>query len=56
MDEFKGKNVVCILSGSLLDLSRLDEIKEHSLLYEGLKYFFLINFPLKQGILREFVT
>lgn len=54
-EEIKGKNVVCILSGGNTDLSRLDEFKEHSLLYEGLKYFFLINFPLRQGILREFI-
>jgi len=54
-EEIRGKNVVCILSGGNTDLSRLDEFKEHSLLYEGLKYFFLINFPLRQGILREFI-
>lgn len=54
-EEIKGKNVVCILSGGNTDLSRLDEFKEHSLLYEGLKYFFLISFPLRQGILREFI-
>ncbi|KAL4512614.1 hypothetical protein ABPG72_020451 [Tetrahymena utriculariae] len=53
--EIKGKNIVCILSGGNTDLSRLDEFKEHSLLYEGLKYFFLITFPLRQGILREFI-
>lgn len=46
-EQIKEKNVVCILSGGNTDLSRLDEFKEHSLLYEGLKYFFLINFPLR---------
>ncbi len=46
-DDIKGKNVVCILAGGNTELSRLDEFKEHSLLYEGLKYFFLINFPMR---------
>jgi threonine dehydratase len=54
-DEIKGKNVVCIISGATVDLSRFDEFKEFSLLYEGLKYFVLINLPLKCGIIREFV-
>ncbi|EGR32305.1 threonine dehydratase, putative [Ichthyophthirius multifiliis] len=55
-DEIKGKNVVCILAGGNTELSRLDEFKEHSLLYEGLKYFFLINFPMRQGVLKEFIV
>lgn len=41
-DEIKGKNVVCIVSGASVDLSRFDEFKELSLLEEGLKYFFLV--------------
>lgn len=55
-EEIKNKRVVCILSGGTVDLSRFDEFKEHSLLYEGLKYFFLIQMPLKPGILKNFVT
>ena len=46
-EEIKGKNVVCIIAGGNTELSRLEEFKEHSLLYEGLKYFFLINLPMR---------
>ena len=54
-EEIKGKNVVCVVSGSNNDLSRLEEIKERSLLYEGLKHYFVIKFPQRSGALREFL-
>jgi threonine dehydratase len=55
-DKIKGKRVCCIISGGTVDLSRFDEFKELSLLHEGLKHFFLIQMPLKPGILKSFVT
>ena len=36
-NEIKGKNVVCVVSGSNNDITRMEDIKERSLLYEGLK-------------------
>lgn len=54
--EIKGKNVVCIISGSNNDIDRMQEIKERSLQYEGLKHYFLINFAQRPGALREFVN
>ena len=42
-DRIKGKNVVCIVSGSNNDIDRMQEIKERSLQYEGLKHYFLIK-------------
>jgi threonine dehydratase len=54
-EEIKGKNVVCIVSGGNNDIDRMQEIKERSLLYEGLKHYFIINFPQRAGALREFV-
>ncbi|MCS6822951.1 MAG: threonine ammonia-lyase IlvA [Cytophagaceae bacterium] len=54
-EKIKNKNVVCILSGGNNDLGRMDEIKERSLLYEGLKHYFIINFPQRAGALREFL-
>lgn len=51
----KGKNIVCIVSGGNTDLARLDTFKEIALIHEGLKHFFLINFPTKNGILRDFI-
>ena len=54
-EKIKGKNVVCIVSGSNNDLGRLEEIKERSLIYEGLKHYFIISFPQRAGALREFL-
>ncbi|MEM1136738.1 MAG: threonine ammonia-lyase IlvA [Bacteroidota bacterium] len=55
-NQIKGKNVVCIVSGSNNDITRMEEIKEKSLLYEGLKHYFIIRFPQRAGALREFVV
>lgn len=55
-DKIKGKNVVCIVSGSNNDITRTEEIKERSLLYEGLKHYFLVQFPQRPGALKEFVN
>ena len=55
-EDIKGKNVVCILSGSNNDIVRMEEIKERSMLYEGLKHYFIINFPQKAGALKDLVT
>ncbi|MEQ1677551.1 MAG: threonine ammonia-lyase [Chitinophagaceae bacterium] len=55
-EEIKGKNVVCIVSGSNNDIDRMQEIKERSLQYEGLKHYFLISFAQRPGALKEFVN
>lgn len=55
-NKIKGKNVVCIVSGSNNDITRMEEIKERSLLYEGLKHYFLVDFPQRSGALKEFVN
>ncbi|KAF9404419.1 hypothetical protein HW555_014347 [Spodoptera exigua] len=55
-DDIKGKNVVCIISGGNNDINRMEEIEERSLIFEGLKHYFVINFPQRPGALREFVT
>ena len=55
-NEIKGKNVVCIISGGNNDIDRMQEIKERSLQYEGLKHYFLIRFAQRPGALKEFVN
>lgn len=55
-EQIKGKNVVCIVSGSNNDIDRMQEIKERSLQYEGLKHYFLISFAQRPGALKEFVN
>ena len=51
--EIKGKNVVCIVSGSNNDIDRMQEIKERSLQYEGLKHYFLGPFCTKAGCFKR---
>lgn len=55
-DEIKGKNICCVVSGSNNDITRTEEIKERSLIYEGLKHYFIIRFPQRAGALGEFVN
>ncbi|MPQ24976.1 threonine ammonia-lyase IlvA [Bacillus paralicheniformis] len=54
-DEIKGKNVVCIVSGGNNDIGRMQEIKDRSMMYEGLQHYFIVNFPQRAGALREFL-
>ena len=53
-DTIKGKTVVCIVSGSNNDIDRMQEIKERSLQYEGLKHYFLIRFAQRPGASQRF--
>ena len=53
--QIKGKNVVCLISGSNNDITRTEEIKERALLHSGHKHYFIIRFPQRAGALREFL-
>ncbi len=53
--EVQGKNVVCIISGGNNDISRYPEIMERSLVFEGLKHYFIIDFAQKPGQLKLFL-
>ncbi len=55
-EEIKGKTIVCVISGGNNDIDRMQEIKERSLQYEGLKHYFLIRFAQRPGALKEFVN
>jgi threonine dehydratase len=55
-DKLVGKKVVCILSGGNNDIDRVQEIKERSLLYEGLKHYFIVRFAQRPGALKEFLN
>ncbi|MGO1057709.1 threonine ammonia-lyase IlvA [Planococcus sp. FY231025] len=54
-EEIKRKNVVCVISGGNNDIERMQEIKEKSLIYEGLKHYFIVTFPQRAGALRKFM-
>ncbi len=55
-DKIKGKRVACIVSGSNNDITRMEEIREKSLLYEGLKHYFIVTFPQKSGVIVSFIN
>ena len=50
-----GKKVVVIVSGGNNDIARYSEVIERSLVYEGLKHYFIVNFPQRPGALRRFL-
>jgi threonine dehydratase len=50
-----GKVTVCIISGGNNDISRYGEILERALIFEGLKHYFLVDFPQEPGMLRRFL-
>ena len=55
-EEIRGKSVVVIITGGNNDISRMQEIKEKSLLFEGLLYYLIVNFPQRAGALRQFLS
>ena len=55
-EQIKGKKVVCVISGGNNDIERMQDIKEKSLLYEGLKHYFIVRFPQRPGALKLFVN
>ncbi|SFI73386.1 L-threonine ammonia-lyase [Paenibacillus sp. UNC496MF] len=54
-EQIAGKTVVCVVSGGNNDVDRMQEIKERSLVFEGLKHYFMVSFPQRAGALREFL-
>jgi len=54
-NEINGANVVSVVSGGNSDVFRMPEILERSLLYEGKKQYFRIEFPQKAGALKKFI-
>ncbi len=53
--QIEGKTVVCVLSGGNNDILRYPEIMERSLVSQGRKHYFIIEFAQKPGQLRQFV-
>jgi threonine dehydratase len=53
--DIEGKNVVSIISGGNSDIFRMPEILEKSLVYEGLKHYFKVDFAQRAGSLKTFI-
>lgn len=50
-----GQRVVAVVSGGNNDVLRYPEVMERSLVHEGLKHYFLVDFPQEPGMLRRFL-
>ena len=50
-----GEVVVVVVTGGNNDVSRYAEIVERSLVFEGRKHYFLVQFPQEPGALRRFL-
>ena len=50
-----GSTVVALITGGNNDVSRYGEILERSLVHQGLKHYFLVDFPQEPGALRRFL-
>ena len=54
-ERLRRKTVVCIVSGGNNDITRYPEIIERSLIDQGLKHYFLIEFSQRPGALRRYL-
>ncbi|GAA1185936.1 threonine ammonia-lyase IlvA [Ornithinimicrobium humiphilum] len=50
-----GQTVVAVVSGGNNDVLRYPEVVERSLIDQGLKHYFLVDFPQEPGMLRRFL-
>ena len=55
-EDIKGQTIVCIISGGNNDINRMQDMEERALIYDGVKHYFVVNFPQRPGALREFVN
>lgn len=55
-ETIKGKTICCVVSGGNNDINRMQEMEERALIYDGIKHYFVVNFPQRPGALREFVN
>ena len=55
-ERIKGKTVVCVVSGSNNDITRMEDIKERAMKHQGLKHYFMVTFNQAPGALRRFVN
>jgi threonine dehydratase len=54
--EIKGKNVVCILSGANIDLTKLDEAREMAAISKGIKNHYHVHLSNRWGAMHDLIT
>ena len=51
--EIEGKTVVCLIGGGNNDITRMNNIREKSMVYEGIRQYFRIQLPQRSGALKQ---
>ena len=54
--EIKGKNVVCILTGSNMDLTRLEQARELNVISKGYKNYYIIEMANRKKAIYDLIT
>ncbi len=54
--KYKGKNIVAVVSGGNFDFSRLPDLEERKLRYQGLRRYIILKLPQRPGALKEFLN
>ena len=49
------RDIVCVVSGGNQDISRYAEVAERALVSQGVKHYFIVEFPQEPGALRRFL-
>ena len=52
----KGKTICCIILEEIMISTVCQKWKNCALIYDGIKHYFVVNFPQRPGALREFVN
>ena len=55
-DQIRGKTVVCVTSGGNFDFERLPEVRERAQRSSGVKKYFILRLPQRQGALKDFLS
>lgn len=51
-----GKTVVCVITGSNMDLAKLEELREMSMISKGYRNYYIVDFQRKKGDLYNLIT
>lgn len=55
-EKFKGKNIVAIVSGGNFDFSRMPDLQERKMKFDGTKKYLILEMPQRSGALKDFLN
>lgn len=54
--EIKGKTVVCLITGANMELTKLEEAREMSMISKGYKNYYIVEVPNKKNSIYDLIT